>query len=76
MKTVDYDAFKKLPDGTLYTYDAPDEMIRHAIFEKGVDVPKTSPGFRIYERDDLKKLQEQVEFALGLQPTGRPLEEE
>jgi hypothetical protein len=75
MKTVDYEMLKAMPKGTLFTYDSPDEMVRHAIFELGVDVPKTSAGFRVYERPDLKKLQEQVEFALGLQPKNPGLEE-
>lgn len=75
MKTVDYEEFKKLPNGTLYTYDSPDEMVRHAIFEKGPDVPKTSYSFLIYGRDELKKLQEQIEFALGLQPKNPGLDD-
>ena len=68
MKNVTFEELKSLPDGTLFTYDSSDEMVAHAVFEKGTDPIKTSYLFTVYEKDDLRKMLEKTEFALGLLP--------
>lgn len=68
MRTVTFEELKKLPDGTLFTNDSPDQFVQRAVFEKGKDKILTSPLFLVYEPKDLRKLQEKVEFALGLLP--------
>lgn len=76
MLNVTADEFRTYPEGTLFTYDGADVFVRRAVFEKGVDPQMTSARFSVYGKDDLRKLQSQVEFALGLIGHGRSDEDE
>lgn len=76
MFTVTAEELRTMPEGTLFTYDSSDIFVRHAVFEKGVDVPMTSAKFSVYGKDDLRKLQAQAEFALGMIGHNTPVDED